>query len=89
MIGGVMFNVALFYYLQWRRQVKQSNKVQEIMDASLGKGLIHVDNHLAYEMNLSTADLEGMMKQPDKYILSNHLRNKVLRERKRLLTEQG
>jgi hypothetical protein len=41
--------------------------------------MVFVDNDLVVELGLRMEDLEIMYQQPDKYRLSNHLRNKVLR----------
>mmetsp|Transcript_13602 Transcript_13602/g.9787 ORF Transcript_13602/g.9787 Transcript_13602/m.9787 type:complete len:84 (+) Transcript_13602:677-928(+) len=83
-----MFNIGLYFYLQRRKQIRKEEKLHDLMaDNNRRAKQIYVDNNMVLENNLSLEDLEIMYSQPEKYRLSNYVRNRVLKEKKRKASE--
>ena len=54
-----------------------------------GKGLIFIDNKTVLQNDLKMEDVEAMFDQPEKFFLSNYLRNKVIKRRNQQLVENA
>lgn len=49
--------------------------------AGVPSGKMYVDNKVVLQNNLQMHDLERMFDSPDKFYLSNYLKNKVIKKR--------
>ncbi|CDW72600.1 UNKNOWN [Stylonychia lemnae] len=81
---GIGFNVCLYYYSRMRQQIHKQERLQDLIDHNhKTKSKIYIDKNFVADNNISMQTLLEWYDQPQKYNFSNHLRNRILREKKR------